>query len=491
MYYGLLLPIPYNGGTYIKTIKQTVTSTQNGGTNEITASLTNKQKEKFYVKNGQGINAIVKTESVDANGLRQNQINITASESENSVNATIKDGVGIKTHTTTASTDANGLKTNTLAIAYTDGKSNSVAIKDGVGIKSAEQSTSSSISGGLNEYTIKLTDGTTTKIQVYNGAAGKDFRIAKTYTSVAAMKADFSGTSVKTYEFAMIDTGSVQDIDTGKLYCKGTTEWDYIGDLSGAQGIKGETGNGISSITNTQNSDGNIDIKITMTNGTSKTFTVLNGSNVVAGNGISISDRHEISVDKNMLLNFCYPIGSLYWSSKNTNPSTLFGGTWVQVKDKFVLAAGDTYNAGATGGSASVNLTTANLPSHSHTFTPKGTVSSHSHTLNSGNTSTSGTTQTAGVRNVAHSHSYTLRGIYSETNVFDGSFVSKNNPNYINNGSSADTSSVATLSYLYGKTDATTPTFTGTQGTTSSAGNGTAVNTLPPYVVKYCWERTA
>ena len=436
-------------------VEQSATSSVNGGTNTISVKTRNGETnatKTFSVKNGQGINSIVKTESVDANGLRQNQINITASESKNSVSAIIKDGVGIR---------------------------------------QASQTTLSSVSGGLNEYTIKLTDGTTNKIQVYNGAAGKDFRIAKTYTSVAAMKADFSGTSVKTYEFAMIDTGSVQDTDTGKLYCKGTTEWTYIGDLSGAQGIKGETGNGISSITNTQNSDGNIDVKITMTNGTSKTFTVLNGSNVVAGNGISISDRHEISVDRNMLLNFCYPLGSLYWSSKNTNPATLFGGTWVQVKDKFVLAAGDTYKAGATGGSASVNLTTANLPNHSHTFTPKGSVSSHSHTLNSGNTASSGTTQTAGVRNVAHSHDYTLRGIQSEPRVYDGSFVSKSDASFINSGSSTSTSSVETQSYIYGKTDATTPTFTGTQGTTSSVGSGAAINTLPPYVVKYCWERTA
>lgn len=47
-----------------------------------------------------------------------------------------------------------------------------------------------------------------------------------------------------------------------------------------------------------------------------------------------------------------YPVGSYYWSSVSTSPATLFGGTWEQVKDKFILAAGDTYTAGATGGSA-------------------------------------------------------------------------------------------------------------------------------------------
>ena len=85
-----------------------------------------------------------------------------------------------------------------------------------------------------------------------------------------------------------------------------------------------------------------------------------------------------------------YPVGSLYWSSKPTNPSTLFGGTWKQIKDMFVLACGDTYTNGATGGYRNTTLGVENLPTHSHglnrhthSFTPSGTVSAHSHGLNS------------------------------------------------------------------------------------------------------------
>ena len=47
-----------------------------------------------------------------------------------------------------------------------------------------------------------------------------------------------------------------------------------------------------------------------------------------------------------------YPVGSIYMSVNNTNPATLFGfGTWEQIKDTFLLSAGDTYTAGDTGGS--------------------------------------------------------------------------------------------------------------------------------------------
>lgn len=64
-----------------------------------------------------------------------------------------------------------------------------------------------------------------------------------------------------------------------------------------------------------------------------------------------------------------YPVGSIYLSTSSTSPSSLFGGTWEQIKDVFLLAAGDTYTAGSTGGEATHTLTLSEMPSHSHTFT--------------------------------------------------------------------------------------------------------------------------
>ena len=46
------------------------------------------------------------------------------------------------------------------------------------------------------------------------------------------------------------------------------------------------------------------------------------------------------------------PIGSIYMSVNDTNPSTYFGGTWEQLKDRFLVGAGDVYTAGDTGGEA-------------------------------------------------------------------------------------------------------------------------------------------
>lgn len=322
-------------------IEQTKTGTAPSAENELTATIRNGKTtatKKFTVKNGTGLSAATQTESTDANGLRSNSVSLKSSDTTlvNDVEFTVKDGVGIKTHSTKEETDANGLRKNTLAIAitdgtsesieikdgigisghsiakstdangfskntlnieYTDGKTDSAEISDGVGIKSASQTKASTLSGELNEYTVRLTDGTESKINVYNGRAGKDFRIKKTYTSIAAMNADFSGTDVDTYEFAMIDTGSVEDADTGKLYCKGETEWKYIGDLSGAQGIKGDTGNGIASVENSFTEEGKIKVAIKMTDGTSNEFLINNGLQYTAGNNVNISDSNEISVD--------------------------------------------------------------------------------------------------------------------------------------------------------------------------------------------------
>lgn len=66
------------------------------------------------------------------------------------------------------------------------------------------------------------------------------------------------------------------------------------------------------------------------------------------------------------MLDKVYPVGAIYMSVNSTNPKTLFGGTWVQIKDRFLLAAGTTYKAGATGGEATHTLIVDEIPNHQH-----------------------------------------------------------------------------------------------------------------------------
>ena len=67
------------------------------------------------------------------------------------------------------------------------------------------------------------------------------------------------------------------------------------------------------------------------------------------------------------IYNAIYPVGSIYMSVNSTSPQTLFGGTWEQIKDTFLLASGTSYSNGATGGSAD-----AVVVQHNHKFTEGG-----------------------------------------------------------------------------------------------------------------------
>ena len=66
------------------------------------------------------------------------------------------------------------------------------------------------------------------------------------------------------------------------------------------------------------------------------------------------------------LLEVVYPIGSIYQSTKNLSPASIVGGTWEQITEKFLFAAGSTYMAGETGGEATHALSIAEMPAHTH-----------------------------------------------------------------------------------------------------------------------------
>ena len=113
-----------------------------------------------------------------------------------------------------------------------------------------------------------------------------------------------------------------------------------------------------------------------------------------------------------------YPIGSYFINSVDTNPSRpiseggLGGGTWEQVQDRMILAAGIKYSAGnlinpRIGGSNTIIIPTNALPNHTHSITiNKNGLHTHSVT---GSTQYAGnhTHQVQGETNSAGSHSHT------------------------------------------------------------------------------------
>ena len=72
-----------------------------------------------------------------------------------------------------------------------------------------------------------------------------------------------------------------------------------------------------------------------------------------------------------------HPVGSYYWSNDSTSPATLFGGTWKALPPGYTLIAQGsgsdsfgsfTYEAGQKYGERKHQLTTDEMPSHSHTL---------------------------------------------------------------------------------------------------------------------------
>ena len=70
----------------------------------------------------------------------------------------------------------------------------------------------------------------------------------------------------------------------------------------------------------------------------------------------------------NTVNNLIPSIGEIYITTSSEHPSVKFGGAWAQIKDMFLLSAGDIYSAGSIGGESEHILTIDEMPSHTHTY---------------------------------------------------------------------------------------------------------------------------
>ena len=168
----------------------------------------------------------------------------------------------------------------------------------------------------------------------------------------------------------------------------------------------------------------------------------------------------------------------ILWSGNTGNIPTGFvlcdgnNGT-PNLTDRFVVGAGSAYGVGATGGSSSVTLSTANLPSHNHSFSGS---TSHSHTINNHTHSFSGSgsnTHSHGVpkgrggsqasisHHVADTAVEQTQGTFSTTNATISISVNGTTGNPSDRGTNSQSVSIS--------------------GTTGSQGSGTAHENRPPY----------
>lgn len=185
-----------------------------------------------------------------------------------------------------------------------------------------------------------------------------------------------------------------------------------------------------------------------------------------------------------------YPVGAIYMSVNSVSPATLFGGTWSRISDRFLLAAGESYSAGSTGGEATHKLTTAELPAHTHT------VGAHSHGLNSHKHSIPSLSGTA-ASNGAHTHNVVPRnadGILftAEGKVTQGGAMTVP----VTWGGGVYAASAGAHTHSVSTNASTTGAASGSTANSSafnsgSTGSGTTHNNMPPYLAVYMWQRTA
>ena len=167
---------------------------------------------------------------------------------------------------------------------------------------------------------------------------------------------------------------------------------------------------------------------------------------------LEIADSWELEVHGKKLIDYIYPIGSIYLSVNSTSPVTLFGGSWTQLKDRFLLGAGSTYSSGATGGAATHKLSVAEMPSHAHD-TPFFNNMTNNGEMKSDFIGVFG------------------KGVTASQALKDTGQTSTMEMWWINQTNTAEGNEWAYL--------------------TSAKGSGSAHNNMPPYLVVYMWKRTA
>ena len=207
-----------------------------------------------------------------------------------------------------------------------------------------------------------------------------------------------------------------------------------------------------------------------------------NSNNAVANSAVVGGLNNKI--ESSDIVDLVYPVGSIYMSVNNVDPSTLFGGSWTRLKDTFLLASGDVYSADpsnvvtAQHGEASHALTSSEMPRHTHTQNSHNhTQNSHYHGCGDGRafiTQKSNYTGDVGEKSIKQGTS----GTAFTTVAFNS------NDNWYGTGNTSGATAT-------NQSETATNKYTGGTGTSESASDGSAHNNMPPYMSVYMWKRTA
>ena len=192
--------------------------------------------------------------------------------------------------------------------------------------------------------------------------------------------------------------------------------------------------------------------------------------------GKSLEDYLMHSDVYTTLFDHIYPVGSIYLSVKNENPSSKFGGTWVAWGSGRVPV-------GVNSSDSSFNSVekTGGSKTHNHTITVNNKAA-----FTSGSTSLKAA-QLPNVRGNIIVHNYAVTSdIQSVSGCFSSTYTS---PKYTNEQSLATSgaNSVGRITFDNGGKGQSHTHSIPTHNHTASSNSPTA---LPPYITCYMWKRT-
>ena len=86
------------------------------------------------------------------------------------------------------------------------------------------------------------------------------------------------------------------------------------------------------------------------------------GSNTLDKEFSSLQTKVNQKTTLTEVINKIYPVGAFWITTSYDSPASLFGGSWEQITDRFLIGAGGRYGRGSTGGKDSIKLTASQIP---------------------------------------------------------------------------------------------------------------------------------
>lgn len=187
--------------------------------------------------------------------------------------------------------------------------------------------------------------------------------------------------------------------------------------------------------------------------------------------------RNEFKQLNTIVTNIVYPIGSVYWTSDKTfNPNEKFGGKWVRITNTFIYAANDSDtvcglkeigsskykdsslisntqfvdtnllgSSEGKEGSSTKQITIENMPEHDHDVIDNG-----------------------------HEHKITVNEHSLWNGIFGGDGIVPTGNDYTEKAYSKGIKALTSTSNIK----------------IGNRGGGEPLDIMPPYLYRYCWERT-